>query len=246
MKNWIRKYWWLVIIFFIALPFLLNFAVTRYTPFDWRVAGEPKDWIVFWGAYISSISSLIMVYYTYRIIKHSESLERGKLIFRLLLIDKQYALEFKNIGKSTVILESLIFNNEFIKSMCIQKKGSTNKFTPIGTDIEGTITPTITYEENYMQEKFGAFANGKKYINPEEEKYIALIGVSSITDAINECVIHIKGVYRTNNNLINFDEKFCIGELAVYHIPPSKQSKEDKLISVIEKLSKTLSNKEII
>ncbi len=173
MDNLIRKFKWLIFLVLLALPFILNYVLNWDCGFT--TIGEPKDWLMFWGAYVSSILTATMAYIAYRTIKHSESLENGKLLFRLLLIDKHYALEFKNIGRSTVILESLVFNNEFIKAMCIQKNGSTSKFTPIGIDVEGTITPTITYEENYMQEKFGVYANGKKYINPEEEKYIALI-----------------------------------------------------------------------
>lgn len=113
MINWIRKYWLLVLLFFIVFPFLLNLAVTCDTPIDVKVAGEPKDWLMFWGSYISSIASLVMVYYTYHIIKQNDDIRQGRIVCDIIFYKHFYFLKITNVGNSQAYDIKISFNNEF-------------------------------------------------------------------------------------------------------------------------------------
>ena len=53
-------------------PLLLNYLVTRNSVFDYKVAGKPSDWIIFWVTYLSSIASLAMVVITWWTLKQNK------------------------------------------------------------------------------------------------------------------------------------------------------------------------------
>ena len=58
MKQLIKKYWWRVLAFILllSLPLFLNWIVTRDTIFDYKVAGDSKDWLSFWVIYFSALN----------------------------------------------------------------------------------------------------------------------------------------------------------------------------------------------
>lgn len=67
IRNHIKKYWMRYIcVLFILFPFLIG-ALTACNKFvPWDIAGEPKDWLSFWGSYISGIASFIVIFISIR------------------------------------------------------------------------------------------------------------------------------------------------------------------------------------
>lgn len=61
--NHIKIYWMRYICaLFILFPFLIG-ALTACNKFvPWNIAGEPKDWLSFWGSYISGIASFVVIF----------------------------------------------------------------------------------------------------------------------------------------------------------------------------------------
>ncbi len=61
--NHVEEYWMrYTCIFFILFPFLIG-ALTVCNKFvPWDIASEPKDWLSFWGSYISGIASFIVIF----------------------------------------------------------------------------------------------------------------------------------------------------------------------------------------
>lgn len=112
--NWVKKYWGLVILFFIALPFVLNFAVTRVIPFELEIAGEPKDWIVFWGAYMGVIATIIIIFIT---LKNQEEIKKAQLDNILFL----YKSDFANTLKSDVLKINSVYSLIEIPILSVEK-----------------------------------------------------------------------------------------------------------------------------
>ena len=54
MKDWLKKYWWAILIILI-LPVAINFAllVPAFSP----IVGEDTDWLAFWGGYLGALVS---------------------------------------------------------------------------------------------------------------------------------------------------------------------------------------------
>ena len=54
MKDWIKKYWWTVLII-LALPTVVNFILL--VPAFTTIVGNNADWLSFWGGYLGAIIS---------------------------------------------------------------------------------------------------------------------------------------------------------------------------------------------
>ena len=75
MKQLLIKYWWGIFIFIIillSLPLFLNWVVTRDTIFNCKIAGDSKDWLLIWITYLSVLSSMFMVFITYKSLINSK------------------------------------------------------------------------------------------------------------------------------------------------------------------------------
>lgn len=59
MKEWLKKYWWAILIILI-LPVAINFAllVPAFSP----IVGEDTDWLAFWGGYLGAIISAAVAF----------------------------------------------------------------------------------------------------------------------------------------------------------------------------------------
>ena len=60
MKQYLRQYWWVILIVFVilGLPILLNFMV--FKPTSQLSIGTLQDWMSFWGSYLgATISALV-------------------------------------------------------------------------------------------------------------------------------------------------------------------------------------------
>lgn len=128
MKNLLKKYWWCIIIIILLLPLFLNWVVTRDNIYNYKVAGEPKDWLSFWVIYFSALMSLAMVIITWYTLKQNkEQLEeikkerqesqRARLVFDIIKYQKAYHLRIRNIGKENAFNVSITVNKVFIQNI---------------------------------------------------------------------------------------------------------------------------------
>lgn len=149
MKQLLKKYWWgvlAIVIILLLLPLLLNWAVTRDTIFDCKIAGDSKDWLLVWITYLSVLSSMAMVIITYVSLRNSkeqndkilqqnkEQLEeikkereedlherkenqRARLVFDIIIFKKGYYLRIRNIGKENAFNVAITVNKEFIQNI---------------------------------------------------------------------------------------------------------------------------------
>lgn len=128
MKNLLKKYWWCIIVIILLLPLFLNWVVTRDNIYNYKVAGEPKDWLSFWVIYFSALMSLAMVRITWYTLKQNkEQLEeikkerqesqRARLVFDIIISQKAYFLRIRNIGKENAFNVSISVNEDFIQNL---------------------------------------------------------------------------------------------------------------------------------
>jgi len=69
--KWISKYWWLIVILLIIFPFVLNLILdNKIDPIT------PKDWLMFWGSYISGGATIIVIFIT---LKNQQELKKLQL-----------------------------------------------------------------------------------------------------------------------------------------------------------------------
>lgn len=54
MKEWFKKYWWVILII-LTLPIAINFLLL--VPVFSPIVGENTDWLSFWGSYLGAIIS---------------------------------------------------------------------------------------------------------------------------------------------------------------------------------------------
>lgn len=130
MKNLLKKYWWgvLIIVIIVLLPLFINWVVTHDKLYNYKVAGEPKDWLSFWVIYFSAIMSSVMVIITWYTLKQNkkqleeikkERLEsqRARLVFDIIISQKAYFLRIRNIGKENAFNVSITVNEDFIQNI---------------------------------------------------------------------------------------------------------------------------------
>lgn len=117
------------------LPLFLNWVVTHDKLYNYKVAGEPKDWLSFWVIYFSALMSLAMVIITWYTLKQNkEQLEeikkerqedllerkesqRPRLVFDIIISQKAYFLRIRNIGKENAFNVSICVNEDFIQNL---------------------------------------------------------------------------------------------------------------------------------
>lgn len=137
MKNLLKKYWWgvLIIVIIVLLPLFINWVVTHDKLYNYKVAGEPKDWLSFWVIYFSALMSLAMVIITWYTLKQNkEQLEeikkerqedllerkesqRPRLVFDIIIDQVFYYLRIRNIGKENAFNVSITVNEDFIQNI---------------------------------------------------------------------------------------------------------------------------------
>lgn len=206
MKNKEHKNWWLIIPVMLILPFGINWLINQSTPSWWSsgVAGEGKDWLLFWGAYISSIATAIMAFLTYRIIKQNDDVRQGVIAIRVSYDSSMYCLELMNVGNSAASIIQMNFNENFLKLLTEQT------------------TRTIR-----------TISKSKIYLKPNESKFIVISYIHAgdyqefdpetrqmknvtITDdelkQIETTPIEIQGGYQTIGKTVQIKERFCLGE----------------------------------
>ena len=130
MKNLLKKYWWcvLIIAIIVLLPLFLNWIVTRDNIYNYKVAGEPKDWLSFWVIYFSALMSLGMVIITWYTLKQNKEQldeikrerkesQRARLVFDIIVSQTAFFLRIRNIGKENAFNVSITVNEDFIHNI---------------------------------------------------------------------------------------------------------------------------------
>ena len=120
----------LAILFFIAFPFFLNWAlqIESFVP----VVGDGTLWLSFWPIYLSAIASFCMIYFTYRTLQQNkkqleeikfqrEEDERARLVFSVIVYQCAFFLKMSNIGKRNVYEATIHFNEDFLNELLEEK-----------------------------------------------------------------------------------------------------------------------------
>lgn len=112
MWNHIKKYWvcYTCSFFIILLPFIIG-ALTACNKFvPWEIAGEPKDWLTFWGSYISGIASFIMIWVAWKTLIESKEINRPFIYVRVTKRLSKIYLVLENVGKLPALNLTVSFN----------------------------------------------------------------------------------------------------------------------------------------
>ena len=128
MKNLLKKYWWCFIVIILLLPLFLNWVVTRDNIYNYKVAGEPKDWLSFWVIYFSALMSLAMVIITWYTLKQNKEQldeikrerkesQQARLVFDVIVSQTAFFLRIRNIGKENALNVSITVNEDFIQNI---------------------------------------------------------------------------------------------------------------------------------
>lgn len=215
--NWVKKYWWVALLFFIIFPFLLNFVVTRLIPFDLEIAGEPKDWIVFWGTYMSVITTVIIIFIT---LKNQEEIKKVQLD-NILFLHKS---DFANTLKSDILKINSVYSLREIPILSVEKVNFPKDAYNLRRLCQATnqsfysvylleIRDKNIFMEYYknLQSLYGYLKCTLQMIN---EVYKSGLHTDATIGEIKECldkIINVKdvGVYEC---AIKVKEKFCSGE----------------------------------
>lgn len=75
MKEVIKQYWWIALII-MGAPIVLNYLV--FTPSCEQSTGDLKDWISFWGSYLSAIISSMIAFAILVIQRKDNQIENSK------------------------------------------------------------------------------------------------------------------------------------------------------------------------
>lgn len=200
--SFIKKYWW-VIVLFIAFPFFVNFAVTRTTPFDCTVAGEPKDWLMLWGGYIGGFASFVMLFVAWRTLMENKSANRPHIHIRIIRKFGILYLECNNIGKSTALNIKIEFPKEFIKAILLDVVKSNileiEKYDfPLPVDAKKYIKLCFGKLDNRLLDIYGSDSK-EKTITFNGEK-IKMIDSNANLQYFNDTLKYIKVHYNNEYN----------------------------------------------
>lgn len=68
--EWIKKYWWVIIIGLLILPLLINAGYLFES--EYSILHAPSAWTTFWATYLAAIASFIMIFFTWRTLKEMQ------------------------------------------------------------------------------------------------------------------------------------------------------------------------------
>lgn len=212
MKNRYQKISWFTILvtfffaFLVVFPFILNWIVCKQK-LSWvpSIAGEPKDWIVFWGSYIASIASFLMIVLTYKIIQQNRNIMQGVLTFRIIGYNNNYALEISNIGSSLVSNISLTLDGGITKVLNSSNLFYFSKFTQKTFILKPNESKIILIDSS-------AINSYHKVLNPKSGVWKPHFIDENYHEQLVKSSIIIKGNYNTVGLTKSVNEVFCIND----------------------------------
>lgn len=184
MINLIKKYLYIILILFLLMfPLLLNYLVTRNSIFDYKVAGKPSDWIIFWVTYLSSIASLAMVVITWW------TLKQNKIQSNLILQQNTNQLdELKRQWKeaNTTYLSCSLVK---LKDACAIRILNSSNITASNVEVE---IENKSEERIFYFEKTQELLSQTKFVIPPHESKDILIYVTPYVDGDYKGGIEVK------------------------------------------------------
>lgn len=130
INNW--KYI-VVGITIVLAPILLNFILLLQVGIpEQLIVGDSKSWLSFWGTYIGSIGTILMVFITYKTLKQNneqldelkrqwEDERRPRINISIAIYRKALFIKIKNIGVGNATNIKLSFNKDFIMKLPKEK-----------------------------------------------------------------------------------------------------------------------------
>lgn len=121
-----KRFFVIALIIIAILPASINFAMLQ--PSFFTYVGEAKDWLGFWGSYLSAAAAAIMIIYTAYSLRLNEKTliemkreweeeRKARLYFSIEDRIGLILLKVTNVGKEPAYNIRLSFNNEFIDSI---------------------------------------------------------------------------------------------------------------------------------
>lgn len=114
----------------LLLPIILNWVMCwpQIAPY----VGEAKDWLAFWGNYLSAAVAAIMIIFTYYSLKNNketlnemkrewEEERKARLLVSIVANDWLFMIRIENIGKLPAYNIQMGFNQEFIDLLFADK-----------------------------------------------------------------------------------------------------------------------------
>ena len=127
----------------VVIPIILNFIINIPSPIPQKyIIGDTKDWLSFWGVYIGSIGSFMMVVVAFfTLIQNSRTVQQNEILvaqnkeqldelkrqweeehrprinISIIVYRKAFFIKIKNIGKENAIDINITFNKEFIENL---------------------------------------------------------------------------------------------------------------------------------
>lgn len=202
MVIFLRKYWWVVVVGFILLPIGLNYLLN--INIGATIIGEPKDWLTFWGAYISSMASLWMIILTYLIIKQNDEARQGVVIFRVIFHKTYYWLEITNIGNSVAYNINISTNEEFNNILHELTKKTFMKFQNKNFSLKPNESKYIGID--------CANEGEHQFFNTETNQMETLYNDKKYLDVLKETTLIIAGTYSSIGKKYKIKETFSIND----------------------------------
>lgn len=126
INNW--KYI-VVGITIVLAPILLNFILLLQVGIpEQLIVGDSKSWLSFWGTYIGSIGTILMVFITYKTLKQNneqldelkrqwEEEHRPRINISIAIYRKALFIKIKNIGVGNATDIKISFNKDFVDKL---------------------------------------------------------------------------------------------------------------------------------
>ena len=166
--EWIRKYWWIIIIGLLILPLLINAGYLFES--EYSILHAPSAWATFWATYLSAIASFVMVFATWWTLKQNkdqlkemkrqwEEDHRPKIEAYLIkgsAIAGKREIEFVNIGASPA--EGFIFHidPQFIDGAPIEENVK-DALRTLGNTIPAFLFPHETQSFSLYEKEYNYF-----------------------------------------------------------------------------------------
>lgn len=212
MKEFFRKYWWILVIILI-IPVLVNILALIPVPENW-VAGRPNDWIQFWATNIGASASALMVYMTKRSIEnnHIENIKNRNL--QLSILRHQQQSQWLDSLKKAMIDNIMMYNPNHLSdiiNLMYQKQG----FKLIHDQIRDLLNQLILTDTavGMLMPEFQSegLRNYNRLRGECHIKYTQIIEKIQII-AIKYCSLIEKKKYEIDQNIISEDLKNFLKE----------------------------------
>lgn len=190
---------------FLVVPIGLNFIIRLPVLEAGQIIGEPKDWLMFWGAYISSVATSIMVYLTYRIIKQNDEARKGEIAMRVVRIGASYCLEIINVGNSSIYDICLKINREFLEKL----NNPLNRYNLKKLEASPIVLKpneiAVLRIANCLKGTYTGF-------NPDTNNWDKIKVDDDYINEIKNSPISVLGVYKTINQQFAINKQFKISD----------------------------------